>query len=129
MNLFQTGFFKLHSGTASNFKIDCDALTDEDINTIALQLVQRLPKFRAVEGVPQGGLRLAEAMQKYTYTSQSDSGLFVEIGWPLLIVDDVYTTGGSMEEYRAGRVDTIGAVIFARKPTPHWVTPLFRLEQ
>ena len=31
MNLFQTGNFTLASGQQSQFKIDADALTDEDI--------------------------------------------------------------------------------------------------
>jgi adenine/guanine phosphoribosyltransferase-like PRPP-binding protein len=46
----------------------------------------------------------------------------------LLIVDDVWTTGGSMEEHRAGR-DAIGAVLFARGPVADWVTPLFTLNE
>lgn len=124
MNLFQTGFYKLHSGISSNFKIDADALTDEDINTIALQLVLRLPAFATVEGIPQGGLRLAEALKQYVVPFQpvrSDKHL---------IVDDVFTTGGSMEKAKSvsTRYSIIGAVIFARSDTPSWITPLFRLE-
>ena len=126
MSLFNTGYYRLHSGEISNFKIDCDALTDEDIDAIALQLIHRLPLFQTVEGVPRGGLRLAEALQKYTVPREN--GWYKDVGYPLLIVDDVYTTGGSMEEHRAGRYEAIGAVIFARKPTPSWITPLFRLE-
>lgn len=120
MNLFQTGVVKLHAGGYSNFKIDCDALTDEDIDSIALQLILRLPMFAEVEGVPQGGLRLAEAMKKYSTPFQP---IRVQ---PLLIVDDVFTTGTSMEEHRAER-KAIGAVIFARADTPDWITPLFSL--
>lgn len=122
MSLFQTGVVRLHAGGYSNFKIDCDALTDEDIDSIALQLIHRLPGYYAVEGVPQGGLRLAEAMEKYSVPFQpirSDK---------LLIVDDVFTTGASMEEHRGERHRAIGAVIFARADTPAWITPLFRME-
>ena len=121
MNLFQTGVVQLHSGGYSNFKIDCDALTDEDIYSISLQLTLRLPKYHAVEGVPQGGLRLAKAMENFITPFQpirSDK---------LLIVDDVFTTGRSMETWRNDR-DAIGAVIFARYDTPDWITPLFRME-
>jgi len=118
LSLFNTGFYKLHSGQASNFKIDCDALTDEDIGTIALQLVQRLPEFGWVEGVPTGGIRLAEAMVRYT-DRHSDV---------ILIVDDVFTTGASMEAKRDYRLNVFGAVIFARAETPAWITPLFRME-
>ena len=35
-NLFQTANFILNSGVPSTFKIECDALTDEDIETFAL---------------------------------------------------------------------------------------------
>lgn len=121
MSLFNTGFFKLHSGLSSDFKIDCDALTDGDIRTIALQLVRRLPGYYEVEGIPQGGLRLAEAMKDYAVPFQpirSDK---------ILIVDDVFTTGRSMEKQRGSRNRAIGAVIFARGDAPAWVTPLFRL--
>ena len=118
MSLFQTGYFKLHSGQTSLFKIDCDALTDEDIDTIALMLVHRLPEYGAVEGVPTGGLRLAEAMKEY----------IVEDNPRTLLVDDIFTTGMSMEKQRDFRNDVFGAVIFARNVTPAWITPLFRLE-
>lgn len=121
MSLFQTGFHTLHSGDFSNFKIDCDALSDEDINSIALQLMHRLPMYYAVEGIPQGGLRLAEAMEKYKVPFQPIRSE------KILIVDDVLTTGASMEEQRAGRYRAIGAVIFARTEPPSWITPLFRL--
>lgn len=66
----------------------------------------------AVEGVPRGGLRLAEACREL-----ATSG-------PLLIADDVCTTGASMEEHRRGR-SAVGLVIFTRGPTPDWVMPLF----
>lgn len=114
MSLFQQGKFNLHSGVQSWLKIDCDALTDEDLDTIARLLVFRLPDFGSVEGVPTGGLRLAKALESY-----------IETG-PLLIVDDVLTSGGSMEEHRAGR-QAIGAVIFARKQPARWITPLFQM--
>jgi hypoxanthine phosphoribosyltransferase len=122
MSLFQTGVVKLHAGGYSNFKIDCDALTDQDIGAIAMQLTLRLPRFAEVEGVPGGGLRLAEAMKHYVTPFQP---IRVQ---PLLIVDDVFTTGASMEEHRDFRTGVIGAVIFARAETPVWITPLFRME-
>lgn len=43
---------------------------------------------------------------------------------PVLICDDVLTTGVSMEEQRAGR-EVIGLVIFARAETPKWIRVLF----
>lgn len=111
--LFQRGDFTLHSGEKSGIKIDCDALTDADLDTLAWMIVNRVPKFRWVEGVPTGGLRLAQALKRYQQT-----------GGGLLIVDDVLTSGGSMEQQRAGR-EAVGAVLFARRQPPDWVTPLF----
>lgn len=120
MNLFQTGSFTLHSGEVSTFKIDCDALTKKDLQAIALQLTLRVAPFSAVKGVPRGGLKLAAALQPYVSYNAGR----------LLIVDDVFTTGASMEEFRDSMntyYDPIGAVIFARGKTPSWITPLFRM--
>lgn len=116
MTLFQQGMFRLHSGSSSHWKIECDALTDEDLHALSIMLIEVLPPYGAVEGVPHGGLRLAEWM--WLGSSHPSA--------PLLIVDDVLTSGGSMEAHRAGR-DTIGAVLFARRACPSWVTPLFQM--
>ncbi len=124
LGLFTLGFFTLHSGEHSPYKIDCDFLTDADIETLAYMLKRRLPVFSSVVGVPRGGLRLAAAMEKYARP----------VGAPRLIVDDVYTTGNSLIAQRMLMSDSvaaenaIGAVIFARKPvTLPWVTALFTL--
>lgn len=115
--LFQTGAVTLHSGAVSDFKIDCDALMDADLETLARQAARTLPTFGAVEGVPTGGLRLAAAMRQHA--DPVDSQL-------LLIVDDVLTTGLSMEAQRAGR-DAVGLVLFARGACPSWVRACFTL--
>lgn len=113
--LFQAGDFTLHSGERSRWKIDCEALSEGEIRLLAALLIDLLPAFGAVEGIPRGGLRLAAALAPYA------------TGGPLLIVDDVYTTGGSLEAHRAGR-EAIGAVLFARRPvTQSWIFPLFTL--
>lgn len=114
MSLFRSGDFTLHSGKRSAFKIDVDALTDAEIGTLAVALIERLPSFGQVEGVPTGGLRLADALLP-----------FVTDG-PLLIVDDVLTTGGSMEAHRKGR-RAMGAVLFAKGDVPAWIYPLFTM--
>lgn len=114
MSLFQRGTFKLHSGAASDFKIDCDALTDDDIHTLAL-LVSKTFNFSRVIGIPRGGLRLAAALAPL---HNADSHV-------TLIVDDVLTTGGSME--RAYVPGAIGVVIFARGKCPAWITPIFQM--
>ena len=114
--LFERGIFKLHSGATAYWKIDCDALTDGDIDTMASLAYDVLPLFGTVEGVPKGGLRLASSLQAYRHKKVDR----------LLIVDDVWTTGASMEEQRAGRA-AIGLVIFARNQPPPWITPIFQL--
>ncbi len=114
-NLFQLENFKSHSGEILPWKIDCDALTMEDWSCLAEMIFDRVGKFINVEGVPRGGLTLANHLMLYAY-----------VPGPLLIVDDVLTTGESMERHRNGR-DAIGAVVFARGPCPSWVTPIFQM--
>lgn len=118
MPLFNIGDFLLHSGKYSHLKIDCDALTNEDILAIAQVVLAIMPPYRCVEGVPNGGLRLAAALEPWSTGSDYD---------PLLICDDVFTTGASMEEHRAGR-NAVGVVIFSRQAlinVPMWIFPLF----
>ena len=126
MSLFQSGNFTLHSGQQSDFKIDCDTLTDEDWETLAAIIAKRR-EFREVIGVPQGGIPLARALEKYAQPS-----MIGRYGLPILIVDDVLTTGASMEEVRLKRRDTqvdrfIGVVVFARGSCPNWITPIFQM--
>jgi len=116
MSLFQTGNFKLHSGDMSTKFIDCDALADEDINALAVWVAERI-SFCWVIGIPTGGERLAKELKNYTVFSA-----------PTLIVDDVFTTGRSMESAKSGlRGEVIGVVIFARAKCPDWITPIFQL--
>lgn len=135
VNLFQQGDFTLSSGKKSNFKIECDALTNEDWETLALMASQLLPPFGEVIGVPTGGIKFAKCLEEYKTVGK------------ILIADDVLTTGGSMkkmvdkigkdrsndvevfeyeelENYLADQV--IGIVAFARGRCPWWITPLFQ---
>ncbi len=119
MNIFQTGEFSLHSGGVSNFKIECDNLTDDDLETFA-KLISDKVEFNFVVGVPTGGEPLAEKLEKYANEYASKT----------LIVDDVLSTGSSMEDYHydlAGR-ENIGIVIFARAQCPEWITPILSME-
>jgi orotate phosphoribosyltransferase len=128
MGLFQLGDFTLHSGAKSQWRIDCDRLSDDDIVCLAVMIQQMVGSFRSVEGVPRGGLLLAEALWAF----QTTSG-------PHLIVDDVLTTGDSMEEARAEcrlrgygpgvaapLPDPVGVVLFARGECPPWVKAVFQ---
>lgn len=114
MTLFKMGEFKSHSDIILSWKIDCDDLTEEDWKCLAL-ITSEIVSFGAVEGVPRGGIPFADALVPYITKG------------PLLIVDDVLTTGGSMEEHRAGR-DTIGMVVFSRDlhKAPLWIRALFK---
>ena len=118
-NLFVLGDFKMHSGGIGHWKIECDSLTDDDLQCLAFMLKERLPQFGFVFGVPRGGLRLAKALEQHKSPDIRRT----------LIVDDVLTTGKSMEEMRARIGDGLvfGAVLFARGECPDWVTPLFRM--
>ncbi len=114
MSLFNYGEYVLHSGSKTDFFIDCDALTDEDWDALAQMTITRFGPFSEVEGVPEGGLKFADACKRY---------LTKEGG--LLIVDDVLTTGASIHEQRGDR-EAQGVVVFTRTMRkPDWVTSLF----
>lgn len=128
MNLFQAGDFQLASGRRSRFKLDCDAMTPVDWNAVVAMLLEVLPPFRQVVGVPGNGELLADGLRPF---GADDSNVF-------LVVDDVWTTGASMEATAAqvrqisdedwgGKLQIVGAVLFSRGPHPDWVVPLFVL--
>lgn len=112
--LFNLGEVKLHSGGTSDWKINCDALTDAAWECIAY-LISTKHKFGRVIGIPKGGLKLAKALTKY-----------LADGAPTMIVDDVLTTGNSFEEIRESK-ESFGVVLFARGNCPNWVYPVFQL--
>jgi len=123
VNLFQQKEFFMHSGEFTTFKIECDALTDEDIETVAY-LISKKFNFNRVQGIAKGGTRLGIALQKYCIEDSKNS----------LIVDDVLTTGSSMKDARysmwavyPGGERVIGVVIFARGKCPDWITPIFQI--
>lgn len=121
MNLFQTGAFRLNSGILSPLKIECDALRESDWAALAYIITSKFI-FRDVVGIPTGGLLLQEALRPYATHSDEH---------PLLLVDDVLTTGGSMERMREKLIapDIIGVVVFARNPPPAWIHPIFQMWQ
>jgi hypothetical protein len=115
MTLFRIGSFVSHSMAKLPWKIECDALDSFDWETLAVMAVSDLlPAYGVVEGIPSGGLKLAAELQKYATKGNTR----------LLIVDDVCTTGKSLEDHRAGR-DALGLVAFSRGNTPWWVIPIF----
>lgn len=116
-DLFQLGQFKLHSGETSNWKIECDALSMWEWEAIATMFLPILPAFGSVVGIPRGGVPLARALIQHETQGCKQT----------LLVDDVLTTGGSMERGRLLYPGAIGAVLFARGPVPKWIIPLFTM--
>lgn len=136
-DFIQFGDFTLNSGTHSKWKLECDNLTDGEIEGLVVMIKEMVGEFETVEGVPTGGLRLAKAMGKYATRC---GGFFPG---PHLIVDDVLTTGGSMVRTLTARGGSLlrviprlpdgaevkGAVIFARGPCPEWIRPVFQMPE
>lgn len=117
LDLFVDGQFTSHSGLELDYKIVCEALSDSTIETMA-KIISKKIRFSTVYGIPTGGERLAKALDKYT----TENSCF-------LVVDDVFTTGNSMEKARKdhGMLYTLGAVIFARAKCPDWIQPILSL--
>lgn len=130
MTLFNSSSFISHSGLNLNWKIDCDALSDQELDTLAKQFSKTIPNqiFGEIIGIPRGGLRFAESLKKYIKTNG-------DIIWSTnLIIDDVLTTGKSMQEFWNNRYPNRfsgikGIVIFTRGPCPKWITPIFILNK
>ncbi len=120
-NLFKKKTFTMHSGDIGHWKIECDALSDKEIDTLAFIIADKV-KFYEVIGIPRGGTRIAEALEKYK--SSDGKGCY-------LIVDDVLTTGGSMNEIKKQHKDewVLGVVLFARGECPGWVIPVFQMHR
>jgi len=123
MNLFQSVDFKSHAGLDLSWKIEMDALEDEEWVTISQMILELSEPFREAIGVPRGGTRLGKLLNQHG-TGKKDN--------PILIVDDVLTTGGSMEDFKRKRVfrnptKYIGWVVFARGYPPSWCKALFQM--
>ena len=121
-NLFIKKTFVSHAGNTLDCKIECDSLTNDDIKTLAY-LISKQYTFKMVYGIPRGGVRLALALSMYV---NPDSRY-------ILIVDDVLSTGKSMEEAKVKMKshvtfdsDIRGVVIFSRQNySNRWVTPVW----
>jgi orotate phosphoribosyltransferase-like protein len=123
--LFQSVNFISHSGIPLTWKIECDAIHDDEWTTLAKMIREYEPKnWSKAVGIPRGGAKLGEELDKYSTGDQND---------PLLIVDDVYTTGNSFRDYITENVDygkeIICWCVFARKPTEFGVNALFTMPE
>ena len=121
--LFQSVDFKSHSGLELKWKIECDALSDPEWFTISQMIMEISVPFKEAIGIPRGGTKLGNLLNQYGTRKKED---------PILLVDDVLTTGESMKQFKTKRSwrypsDYIGWVVFARTKTPKWVTALFQM--
>lgn len=120
--LFKFGWFASHSKFQLPWKLDLESgFRPGDWEAIASIIAWKFA-FRSVYGIPKGGNDLAKALNRYC-----------EPGYPVLIVDDVLTTGRSMIEARArlNLLDepVIGVVVVARGPMPDWVWPILSVNE
>ena len=123
MNLFKSGDFVSHSGLKLKWKIECDALSDPEWFTISQMIMETTPPFKEAIGIPRGGVKLGNLLNQYGTGKRED---------PILLVDDVLTTGDSMEEFKRTRQwrdpsKYIGWVVFARTSPSDWVNVLFQM--
>ncbi len=128
MNLFQDGDFTSHAGLPLNWKLECDAITDDEWRCLAKMIMdyQTEPFYEAV-GIPRGGNKLAVALNQYASGNPKDF---------TLICDDVFTTGTSMLDFIKEKYPnwSMGMgyrwVVFARQPSniaPYFTRALFTM--
>ena len=120
--LFTEQDFIGHSGDELHWKIECDALFPNEWKCIARMIfeIEKRP-FQAAIGIPRGGVELGRWLNEYS-TQNAEH--------PYLIIDDVLTTGGSMNEFREKNFkekESFGWVVFARKQPQPWVNALFQM--
>ena len=127
MAVFQKKDFIMHSGGLAHWKIECEKYSEEDFETFAWLIAQKAKTIigedrtgvREIYGVPFGGKMIEEKFIPY----------LDKWGTLRLIVDDVLTTGKSMEKAKIekGWSDAIGIVIYARGTYPNWIKPIFAM--
>ena len=123
-HLFQSIDFTSNSGLDLSWKIEMDALSDPEWFTIKKMIMELTPPFKEAVCIPQGGIKLGDLLNEHGTGKKED---------PICIVDDVLTTGESMEyfltQYQRNRrpFTAIGWVVFARGQCPGWVTSLFQM--
>jgi len=127
IDLFQQKKFTSHAGIPMEWKIEMDALSDKEWDCLAKMIMgYEIRPFSKVVGIPRGGLKLQHALEKYISSDEND---------PVLIVDDVWTTGMSFREFLDIQViesmiasnGWFGWTIFARSETSDNVNALFQM--
>ena len=123
MDLFQKIDFTSHAGLDLKWKIEMDALSQEEWECITQMILELSPPFREAVGIPRGGVKLGKLLNQYGTGERKD---------PICIVDDVLTTGESMNDFKIKRqwrnpTNYMGWVVFARAKCPNWVNALFQM--
>lgn len=115
--------FRLSSGGQSFYRLEADTSQEdpETLEAMASIIAANVPPFDEVVGVPRGGLALAAALGIYCIPG-ADCVLFV---------DDVWTTGGSLDAEVAKRLNSpkqfAKAVVWDRGGAPDDVFCLFKV--
>lgn len=125
VNLIQLGNFTLSSGTKSGWKLVADQFIRDNLDGLVELTRYLVGPFGWVEGVPKGGCLLANSLKPFIIPSSENR----------LIVEDVLTTGSSMERFREHTISHYGAsyymyrgiTVFARGPCPSWVQAVFQM--
>jgi hypothetical protein len=126
MDFLKHGEFLSHSGITLRYKVECDALSDATWECFASEIARAtksLGGITEVHGIPSGGMKLANALGRYA----------TEGGRIVAIVDDVLTTGRSMEEKKKKLIedgvepgDIYGFVLVRRSQDwTNWIYPFF----
>lgn len=120
--LFDDTEFISHAGLKLGWKIEMDALYTEDWRCLAKMIMEYETRpFREAVGIPRGGVRLGQMLNEYATGNPDD---------PVLIVDDVYTTGTSFKEFIAENylvTPIICWAVFARDVVSSNVNVLFQM--
>jgi hypothetical protein len=122
IDLFQKIDFISHAGLPLTWKLECDAISDNEWITLAHMIREYEDQnWQYAVGIPTGATKLGEILTRYGTGSVKD---------PVLIVDDVYTTGKSFIDFEAKHYadkKVIKWAVFARKPTENGVKALFTM--
>ena len=65
MNLFIKEDFISHAGLPLTWKVECDALTENDYEALA-KIVSEKIEFSDVKGIPRGGIPFENALKQYS---------------------------------------------------------------
>ena len=125
IDLFQKIDFTSHAGLDLTWKIEMDALSHREWECISHMIRELSPPFREAIGIPRGGNVLGKLLNRHGTGKEEH---------PICIVDDVLTTGMSMDTYREEmdierwqKSCALGWVVFARVRPPKWIKELFQM--